>query len=407
MRSGSGRRTCSRPAPLGRAADPGRRDARRSTPSISLPRRWTLPLKFLIPGTVFLVAFQIVPVIYTIEIAFSNYSTGHMIDKAAAIEAIKINSLQPPENGKQYEVAPARDSSGKLVLLLRDDASAPSSRDEEGPDAAREERRHDLARHLATDRRQGLHADQGRRALRARQGARAPQRPDAAATRRSRRRASRRRSSCSRRCATTPRRTSSCGSATAPSSTTTAAARSSTGKDELEPGWKTYIGFHNFGRLVNDPLYREPVPEDLRLDVRLRDDHGLRLVRARPLPRDHARQEGAALPALLPHGADHAVGDAGLPEPARLGGPVERRLRDHQPALRHPRAVALRRPNWAKVSVDHRERLADDAVLLPRLARRAAVDPERADRGRRVDGGGAWQVFRGSRCHCCSSPSRR
>ena len=46
-----------------------------------------------------------------------------MIDKAAAIEAIKINSLQPPENGKQYEAAPARDSSGNLVLLLRDDAS--------------------------------------------------------------------------------------------------------------------------------------------------------------------------------------------------------------------------------------------------------------------------------------------
>ena len=88
-----------------------------------VPRRWTLPLKFLIPGTVFLLAFQIVPVIYTIEIAFSNYSTGHVIDKASAIEAIKINSLQPPANGKQYEAAPARDSSGDLVLLLRDDTS--------------------------------------------------------------------------------------------------------------------------------------------------------------------------------------------------------------------------------------------------------------------------------------------
>ena len=64
-----------------------------------VPRRWTLPLKFLVPGTVFLLAFQIVPIIYTIEIAFSNYSTGHVIDKEAAIKAIKINSLQPPANG--------------------------------------------------------------------------------------------------------------------------------------------------------------------------------------------------------------------------------------------------------------------------------------------------------------------
>src|SRR5206468_9584495 len=29
-------------------------------------------------------------------------------------------------------------------------------------------------------------------------------------------------------------------------------------KDELEPGWKTYTGFHSFGKLVNDPLYRTP-----------------------------------------------------------------------------------------------------------------------------------------------------
>ena len=30
------------------------------------------------------------------------------------------------------------------------------------------------------------------------------------------------------------------------------------GKEELEPGWKAYIGFHNFGKLVNNSLYRTP-----------------------------------------------------------------------------------------------------------------------------------------------------
>jgi len=87
------------------------------------PRRATLPLKFLVPGTVFLLAFQIVPIVYTIEVALSNYSTGHIISKADAIQQIKINSLQQPENGKQYEAAPARDKNGKLVLILRDDTS--------------------------------------------------------------------------------------------------------------------------------------------------------------------------------------------------------------------------------------------------------------------------------------------
>jgi arabinogalactan oligomer / maltooligosaccharide transport system permease protein len=83
----------------------------------------TLPAKFIVPGTVFLLAFQVVPILYTIEIAFTNYSTGHVISKSDAIHAIKINSLQPPANGRQFEMAPARDSSGHLVLILHDDAS--------------------------------------------------------------------------------------------------------------------------------------------------------------------------------------------------------------------------------------------------------------------------------------------
>jgi arabinogalactan oligomer / maltooligosaccharide transport system permease protein len=87
------------------------------------PRASSLPAKFLVPGTIFLIAFQIVPIIYTIEVAFTNYSTGHVISKGDAIQAIKINSLEPPPNGRQFEMAPARDRSGNLVLLLHDDAT--------------------------------------------------------------------------------------------------------------------------------------------------------------------------------------------------------------------------------------------------------------------------------------------
>jgi arabinogalactan oligomer / maltooligosaccharide transport system permease protein len=86
-----------------------------------VPRSWSVPAKFLVPGTIFLLAFQLVPIIYTIEVAFSNYSTGHITTKAEAIKQIKINSLEAPANGKQYEMAPARDASGSLVLILRED----------------------------------------------------------------------------------------------------------------------------------------------------------------------------------------------------------------------------------------------------------------------------------------------
>ncbi len=88
-----------------------------------IPRSWTVPAKFLVPGTVFLLAFQMVPIVYTIEVAFSNYSTGHIASRADAIRQIKINSLQAPANGKQYTMSPARNASGDLVLILHQDGT--------------------------------------------------------------------------------------------------------------------------------------------------------------------------------------------------------------------------------------------------------------------------------------------
>ncbi|HET7571482.1 MAG TPA: ABC transporter permease subunit [Gaiellaceae bacterium] len=81
--------------------------------------RRTLPAKFLIPGTLFLVGFQIVPIVYTVDVAFTNYSVGHIGSKAAAIEQIQTTSLQPPANGEQYTMGVAR-SGGRLVLILQD-----------------------------------------------------------------------------------------------------------------------------------------------------------------------------------------------------------------------------------------------------------------------------------------------
>ena len=88
-----------------------------------MAQRHTLPAKFLIPGTVLLVAFQVIPIIYTVEVAFTNYSTGHISTKTDAIKQIELTSLQPPANGKTYTMAVANDASGKVVLLLQDDAT--------------------------------------------------------------------------------------------------------------------------------------------------------------------------------------------------------------------------------------------------------------------------------------------
>ena len=80
-----------------------------------------VPLKFLIPGTVFLICFQVIPVLYTVQVAFTNYSTGHVLEKSEAVTGIQGAALTQPENGRTYTMAPARAADGKLVLVLVDD----------------------------------------------------------------------------------------------------------------------------------------------------------------------------------------------------------------------------------------------------------------------------------------------
>jgi arabinogalactan oligomer/maltooligosaccharide transport system permease protein len=91
-----------------------------------IPRRWTLPAKFLVPGTIFLLGFQVIPIIYTVDIAFTNYATGHILSKSEATTQIEQNSLAQTPRSATYTLSPAEDKAGKLVLLLvNDDTGKP------------------------------------------------------------------------------------------------------------------------------------------------------------------------------------------------------------------------------------------------------------------------------------------
>jgi arabinogalactan oligomer / maltooligosaccharide transport system permease protein len=78
-----------------------------------------VPAKFIVPGTVFLIAYLVIPIFFTVTTAFQIYSTGHVLTKDDAIASIQLQSLQP--TGVSYLMAPARDAEGNLVLLLVDD----------------------------------------------------------------------------------------------------------------------------------------------------------------------------------------------------------------------------------------------------------------------------------------------
>ena len=82
-------------------------------------RRDLLPLKYLVPGTVFLLMFQVYPVIYTFYLSFTNYGAGHILGKQQAIEQIEAQSLFAPEDAVQYQATPFADGD-ELALLLTD-----------------------------------------------------------------------------------------------------------------------------------------------------------------------------------------------------------------------------------------------------------------------------------------------
>jgi arabinogalactan oligomer/maltooligosaccharide transport system permease protein len=85
-------------------------------------QRRAIQLKYLIPGTLLLLAFQILPVVLTISTSFSNYGDGHRVHKEQAIEAIIATGVQQTPGGATYLVAVGESSTGELTLLLTDNA---------------------------------------------------------------------------------------------------------------------------------------------------------------------------------------------------------------------------------------------------------------------------------------------
>ena len=85
-----------------------------------------VPLKYLVPGTLFLIAFQVFPVLYTVSTAFTNFGDGHRGTKQEAIVAIQTSSVERVPGSTEYvlSVATTGDpATGPLVFLLSDPAT--------------------------------------------------------------------------------------------------------------------------------------------------------------------------------------------------------------------------------------------------------------------------------------------
>lgn len=88
--------------------------------------RTHVPAKYLVPGTLFLVAFQVFPVLYTMSTALTNFSDGHRGDKRSAIVAIQAASVTQVPGSAEYALTIATTgdpTTGPLRLLVVDPAT--------------------------------------------------------------------------------------------------------------------------------------------------------------------------------------------------------------------------------------------------------------------------------------------
>lgn len=82
-----------------------------------------VPLKYLIPGTIFALIFQVIPVVYSGYISFTNYGTGNVLTKEQVLDSLSARvSNVPGATRYQASVLAADGGTGEFGLLLTDEA---------------------------------------------------------------------------------------------------------------------------------------------------------------------------------------------------------------------------------------------------------------------------------------------
>jgi len=90
------------------------------------------PVRWLTPGLVLMLLLVIYPLVFTVYIAFTNYSDGHILSKQQVIEQLERRYFQAP-NAINYQMVVYLHSDGKLLLFLTDpQGNAYTGTEEEG-----------------------------------------------------------------------------------------------------------------------------------------------------------------------------------------------------------------------------------------------------------------------------------
>ena len=80
-------------------------------------RRGGLPAKYLAPGVMLLIAFQVYVVIFSGYISFTNYGALHNGSYAEALDAIQQSAVEPIEGAAEYEIKVVKAADGAVLFL--------------------------------------------------------------------------------------------------------------------------------------------------------------------------------------------------------------------------------------------------------------------------------------------------
>ncbi len=96
-----------------------------------------MPAKYIAPGLAFLAVFQVFVIGYTVYIAFTNYSTGHVLTQDQAVEALLSQSQSRLPDSPSYPVTVVESGAQLGFLVTSPDGTALFGTEDEPLEARR------------------------------------------------------------------------------------------------------------------------------------------------------------------------------------------------------------------------------------------------------------------------------
>ncbi len=79
----------------------------------------TTALRWTTPGLIFLFAFMVIPILYTVYISFTNWATGNVLSKDQVIEILEDRVFTDPNDpGELFDLSVFQDDTGETRFLL-------------------------------------------------------------------------------------------------------------------------------------------------------------------------------------------------------------------------------------------------------------------------------------------------